>query len=110
MSWGFGGPFLAVLASIVGVTVAILVIVFVLVPVFKGVGWAIGGLFKGVGLFFLHIFEFVFGMLGDVIRFVGGIPVFLIFGALSIVNVVIGRWSAAGHFANSAQRECKIAT
>lgn len=110
MSWGFGGPFLAVLASIIGVTVAILVIIFVLVPVFKGVGWAIGGLFKGVGWFFLHIFEFVFGMIGDVIRFLGGIPVFLIFSALALINVVIGRWSAAGHFANSSQRECKIAT
>jgi len=110
MSWGFGGPFLAVLASIIGVTVAVLVIVFVLVPVFKGVGWAIGGLFKAVGWFFLHIFEFVFGVVGDVIRFLGGIPVFLIFSALAMVNVVIGRWSAAGHFANSSQRECKIAT
>jgi serine/threonine protein kinase len=110
MSWGFGGPFLAVLASIIGVTVAVLIIVFVLVPLFKGVGWAIGGLFKGVGWFFLHLFEFVFGMIGDVIRFIGGIPVFLITGALSIVNVVIGRWSAAGHFANSAKRECKIGT
>ncbi len=108
MSWGFGGPFLAVLASVLGVAVAIFIIVFVLAPLFKGLGLVIGGVFKGIGWFFSHIFEFIFGIAGDLIRFIGGIPVYLVLGTLAIVNVVIGRWSAAGHFANSAQRECKI--
>lgn len=104
----FETPLFALLATLLGVVVGVLVIIFVLVPVFRGLGWAIGGVFQGIGYLIRHIFEFIFGVIGDAIRFVGGIPVFLVFGVLSILNVVIGRWSAAGHFASSATRECKI--
>lgn len=100
----FGG----ILISLLGVCAAILLLIFVIVPLFKGVGFLIGGIFKGIGWILTHLFEFVFGIIGDAIRLVGGIPVFIIFGLLAVLNVGIGRWSAAGHFANAAKRECRI--
>lgn len=101
-------PIAVVIGSIVAIAVTVLVIVFVLVPLFRGIGWAIGAAFRGIGWFIAHIANWLFGTIGDLVRFVGGIPVFLIFALLSLLNVVIGRWSAAGHFADNAQRECGI--
>lgn len=101
-------PIAVVIGSIVAIAVTVLVIVFVLVPLFRGIGWAIGAAFRGIGWFIAHIANWLFGTIGDLVRFVGGIPVFLIFATLSLLNVIIGRWSAAGHFADNAQRECGI--
>lgn len=101
-------PIAVIIGSVVAVAVTVLVIIFVLVPLFRGIGWMIGGFFRGLGWAIAHLFGWLFGTLGDLVRFVGSIPVFLIFSLLALGNVVIGRWSAAGHFADSAQRECGI--
>lgn len=45
----FETPLFALLATLLGVVVGVLVIIFVLVPVFRGLGWAIGGVFQGIG-------------------------------------------------------------
>jgi len=100
---------LGILLALLGMVVVVLAIIFILVPIFRGIGWLIGGFFKGVGWLFAHIFEFIFGVIGDAIRFVGSIPVFAIFVLMAVLNVVIGRWSAAGHFSDSAVRETRIA-
>lgn len=98
------------IAVVTGLAIAlgVLVIIFVLVPVLKGIGWLIGSLFKGIGWFIGHIFEFIAGMIGDVLRFVGAIFATIALVPLTMLNVVIGRWSAAGHFAESVKRECSI--
>jgi serine/threonine protein kinase len=100
---------LMILLGLLGLVVAILAIIFILVPLMKGIGWTIANLFKAVGWLIMHVIEFIVGVIGDAIRFVGSIPVFLILGVLSMLNVVIGRWSAAGHFSSAAMREVKIA-
>jgi len=99
---------LAIPLVIVGIVVGVLAIIFVVVPLLQGIGWLIANGFKAIGWLIAHLFEFIFGIIGDAIRFVGTIPVGLIFGLLSIANVVIGRWSAASHFADATWRECKI--
>ncbi|MGI9013193.1 MAG: serine/threonine protein kinase [Phycisphaerales bacterium] len=102
------GP-LGITIALLGASAAILVVLFVMVPLFKGVGFLIGKVFQGIGWLVAHIFDFVFGILGDVVRLIGSIPVFLVFALMTVLNVAIGRWSAAGHFARGAQREVNIA-
>jgi len=100
-------PFVAILIAL-SIALGVLVIIFVLVPVLKGVGWLIGGIFQGIGWLFSHIFEFIGGVLGDALRFIGAIIAGVALVPLTILNVIIGRWSAAGHFAESVRREFKI--
>ena len=97
-----------VILFLLGLVVAGLVIAFVLVPLLKGIGWLIGGVFKGVGWFIAHIYQFISGMLRDTVRFVGSIIAMIVLMPLLLMNIVIGRWSAAGHFGKSIKRECSI--
>ena len=55
------------------ITAFVLLVVFVAVPLFRGIGAGIGLVFRGIGWFFSHIFEFIIGMCSDVIRFVGAL-------------------------------------
>jgi hypothetical protein len=88
---------------------AILALIFLVVPLLKGIVWMIGGLFNALGWVVRHVFEFVGGMLKDSVRFVGSIIAFIVLVPLVLLNVVIGRWSASGHFARSMKRECGVA-
>ncbi|MCI0365471.1 MAG: hypothetical protein L0219_16535 [Phycisphaerales bacterium] len=99
------GVIFAVLGSI---AVLGLLFFFVAIPLFRGLGSAIGYTIGGIGWFFAHIFEFIGGMLGDTIRFMGGIIACLVLMLLVPLNIIIGRWSAAGHFAEAVKRECSI--
>ena len=96
------------LLFLLGLVVAGLVIAFVLVPLLKGLGWLVGGVFKGIGWFIAHIYQFISGMLRDSVRFVGSIIAMIVLMPLLLLNIVIGRWSAAGHFGKSIKRECSI--
>ena len=86
----------------------ILAIIFLVVPLLKGLGWLIGGLFNAAGWVVRHIFEFIGGMLTDAVRFVGAIIAFIVLIPLTLINVIIGRWSASGHFARSMKREVGV--
>ncbi|MHC4446181.1 MAG: protein kinase domain-containing protein [Planctomycetota bacterium] len=114
-------PLLSILMFCFVLTIVILAIIFLIVPLlrgigvligglFKGIGFLVGGLFKGIGWVIMHIFEFVSGMLRDVVRFVGTILAVVLLTPLSLVNVIIGRWSAAGHYADSVKREVGVAS
>jgi len=102
-------PLLAFLLLILGLVAVGLVIAFVLVPVLKGVGQLIALTFRGIGWLISHIVEFIIGMLSDAVRFVGAIIAMTIFALLAPANVIIARWSAAGHYAESIHRELKVA-
>ncbi|MHC4993260.1 MAG: hypothetical protein ACYTGC_20010, partial [Planctomycetota bacterium] len=97
------------LLLITGLVLCGLVIAFVLVPLFKGIGWMIAKLFQGIGYLIVHVFEFVAGMIGDSLRLVGSILVMIALLPFPALNVIVGRWSAAGHFAESLKREFKVA-
>ncbi|MCH7798311.1 MAG: hypothetical protein IID28_07670 [Planctomycetes bacterium] len=98
-----------ILALCFGVTFAILAVIFLVVPLLKGIGWMIGGIFNSLGWVVRHVFEFVGGMLKDSVRFVGAIIAFVVLLPMALFNVVIGRWSASGHFGRSMKRECGVA-
>jgi len=103
-------PIVVLLLIGAGITAFVLLLIFVLVPLLKGLGSLIGSIFAGIGWLFMHVFGFIGGMLKDIVRCIGGIPAFLVLGLLTILNVLIGRWSAAGHFAEAAKRECQVAS
>jgi len=85
---------LILLLIFIGIPVAIVAAVFLFIPFFKGVAWLIK-----------HIFTFVVGMLGDTLRLFGALITSLIYVPLVLVNIVIGRWSAARHFGRGLQDE-----
>lgn len=101
---------LGVLAFCFLMVIAILAIIFLVVPLLKGIGWAIGGIFSAIGWVLRHVVEFVAGMLTDTVRFIGAIIAWVVLVPLLLLNIVIGRWSAAGHFGRSMKRECGVAT
>ena len=98
-----------VLAGVgVGITLLVLFIIYVAVPLFRGVGAGIGWIFHAIGWFFSHIFEFIFGVFRDLIRFVGALIAMVVLMPLVPLNIIIGRWSAAGHFGEGVKRECQV--
>ena len=103
------GSFAGFILLLLGLVVAGLVIAFVLVPLLRGLGWLVGGVFKGIGWFIAHIYQFISGMLKDSVRFVGSLIAMVVLMPLLLLNIVIGRWSAAGHFGRSIKRECNVA-
>jgi serine/threonine protein kinase len=96
-------------ALAVGITLFVLVLIFVVVPLFRGLASVIGWTFSGIGWLIVHIFEFIGGMISDTLRLVGAIIAMIVLMPLAPLNVVLGRWSAAGHFAESVKREFKVA-
>jgi serine/threonine protein kinase len=103
-------PIFGLLVICFGIVLGILAIIFLVVPLLKGIGWMIGGLFNALGWLLRHTFEFVGGMLKDTVRFVGAIIAWVVLVPLMLVNVIVGRWSAAGHFYRSMKREVGVGT
>ncbi len=89
-------PVVIVGGGLLAALVAVLLVVFVLVPIFKGIGWVIA-----------HVFKFVRAMLTDAFRLVGGVVAAVVMSPLAVVNLVLGRWSAAQHYGRSIQAEVK---
>lgn len=83
-----------ILAAVLGLAVAVLMVIYLVVPFFKGIGWLIR-----------HIFRFVSGIIVDALRLVGSIVMAVFYVPLILVNIIIGRWSASGHFGRSLTRE-----
>jgi hypothetical protein len=103
------GVLAALLGIILGGIVAGLVIAFVLVPLMRGIGWLIVNFFKAIGWLIAHVFEYVAGTIGDVLRFISAVIAGVVLLPFAPLNVILGRWSAAGHYADSIKRECKVA-
>ncbi len=89
-----GTPILMLLLAVLGIAVGVFLLVFLIVPIFKGIGWLIR-----------HVFQFVFGMILDVLRLVGSIVTAIVMIPLILGNVLVGRWSASAHYGRSLQSE-----
>lgn len=85
---------LAIIGSLLAVCVAVILVMMVVVPLFKGIGWCL----RQAG-------RFVVGEIGDGLRIVGAIITQVILLPLIVANVLIGRWSAAAHFGRAFQSE-----
>lgn len=94
-----------ILLVLLGVVVGIVAIVYIAAPVFQGIAWVLVNGARGIAWVFRHIFSFVYGMLSDLVRAFGGLFTAIVFVPLIVLNVLIGRWSAAGHFGRAFQDE-----
>ncbi|MEM7229194.1 MAG: hypothetical protein AAF432_10305 [Planctomycetota bacterium] len=104
------GPIIALFGIIVALLAACFAVVFILVPVLKGTGWLIVNFGRGVTWLVAHIFEFITGMIGDTLRFIGAVIASIVLIPMVPLNVILGRWSAAGHFARAVKREASVGT
>lgn len=87
-----------ILAAIIGVPLAIAAVVYLIVPVGKAIFWI-----------FKQLFVFIGSTIADVIRLVGAVLTGLVLVPLTIVNVVLGRWSASSHYGRAIESEVKNA-
>jgi serine/threonine protein kinase len=92
------GPVPTILVSIIVTIVVVTAVIFLIVPLFKGLGWI-----------FRQLFRFIGGELVDAARLVGSLIVSIIYVPLIFVNLIIGRWSAMSHFGRAFQAEIKTA-
>jgi serine/threonine protein kinase len=90
-----------VILSIVGGIVALALLIALIGPVFRAIGWLVRSLFWLIA----HIFRFLFATVADTLRVIGAVIAAIVFIPFVLVNIVIARWSAAAHFGRSLQRE-----
>jgi serine/threonine protein kinase/ElaB/YqjD/DUF883 family membrane-anchored ribosome-binding protein len=85
-------------AALVLIPLAVLLVIYVLVPICRGIGWCVGQAFRFIG-----------GEVGDAFRMVGAVITALVFAPLIVGSIIIGRWSASAHFGRALQGEVKTA-
>jgi serine/threonine protein kinase len=93
--------------SLFAVIVGVIAVAYLAVPLFQGLAWLLTTIGRGVVGFVRHVFRFAFGMMGDLVRTVGGVITSIVLVPLIVGNVLIGRWSAATHFGRVLQDEVK---
>ncbi|MDZ4753041.1 MAG: hypothetical protein SGJ11_00915 [Phycisphaerae bacterium] len=96
---------LIVLGLVLGGAVALGVIVALLVFAVK----LTGGVIAAIGWTIKHVFSFVFGIIGDIVRCVGAVVAALIAVPFATCNVILGRWDAAGRWGRALRRETMFA-
>lgn len=84
-----------ILAGVIAIPFAIFAIVYLIVPTAKGIGWL-----------FMQLFNFITGEIGDLLRIIGSIVTSIVLIPLTVLNVLIGRWSASAHYGRAIQAEC----
>lgn len=93
---GVAVPIVAIIGALVGAILLTGIVMFIIVPLFKGIGFLLG-----------HVGRFIGGMFRDTFRFIGAVPAAIVFALLSVLNVIFGRWSASAHFGSNVQHELK---
>jgi len=89
---------LTLLGLVLAVVLGVFVVMFVIVPVFKGIGWVL----RQIGLF-------IAGEVTDALRLLGAIVLTLVYIPLVLASVLIGRWSASAHYSGAMKSEIKVA-
>src|SRR5205814_10294382 len=87
---------LLLLGALLVIPVGIVAVLYIIVPIFKGIGWLVR-----------QAFRFVIGEIGDSLRIVGALITQVVLFPLIILNVLIGRWSASAHFGRALGAEIK---
>lgn len=85
---------LIALGVLAGIVVAVFLLIYLLVPIFKALGWIIR-----------QIFAFIAGELTDLARAIGAIVTALVLVPMIVGTVIIGRWSATAHYGRAFQSE-----
>ena len=103
-------------ATLFGIIFAILVgafvlaaVVFLFSTIFGLTFKALKGIFTVIGMIFTNIFTFIGATVTDTLRLVGSILAALMFAPLTILAIVVGRWSRSKHLASAFSFECHSA-
>jgi serine/threonine protein kinase len=88
------GPVVIVIAVLIGLPLAIATVVYLIVPLGRGVGWLV-----------VHVSRFVWAELGDLLRLVGAMFMLGVLGVITLGNLLIARWSGAAHFGRALKGE-----
>lgn len=83
-------PLLVILAILLLLPAAIVIIIYAI---------------KAFSFIVKRVFGFVFGMISDLLRLIGILITVPILSLLVVANIIIGRWSAAGHFGKAVTGE-----
>ncbi len=85
-------PLLVILAILLLIPAAVVIIVYAI---------------KAFTFIVKRVFGFIFGMVSDLLRLIGILITVPILSLLVVANIVIGRWSAAGHFGKGVTDEVR---
>ena len=107
---------MAPIATILMVILAILAgafvlaaVVFLFSTIFGLTFKVLKGVFGFIGLVFTNIFTFIGSTIADSLRLVGSVLAALMFAPLTVLAIVVGRWSRSKHLANAFSLECHSA-
>jgi serine/threonine protein kinase len=87
-------PVLAIVLGVLALALVIGLAVGLIVPIARAVGWIVR-----------HVFAFLGGEISDIFRLFGALITAIVFIPLTLINILIGRWSAAKHYGSSLQSE-----
>lgn len=93
-----GPVLLIILGVLVAIPVGVFLIIYLFVPAMKGIAF----LFK-------HLWRFISGMVYDTLRFVGAVVTSIVLVPITILNVLVGRWSASAHYGKAIGGEIRNA-
>jgi len=82
-----------------------IVVLWAVFKLVQGFAWVVANLFRLVRGIVRHVLGFVRGSALDALHFVGGLLTAVVIFPLAILNVIIGRWSAAGHYGRALEDE-----
>lgn len=88
---------LTLLGLVLSVVLGVFIVMYVIVPLFKAVGCVL----RRIGLF-------IVGEVSDILRLVGAVVMAVVYVPLILGSVLIGRWSASGHYAGAMKSEFKV--
>ncbi len=93
-----GAILITVIVLLIAVPALVVAAIFLAGPVFRGIGWLIR-----------HVFSFIKSTLLDLLKLFGALLTSLVLVPLTIVNVLIGRWSSSAHYGRAIEAELKAA-
>jgi len=85
---------LAVLGVLAAILVGVFAIVYLVVPIFKGLGWVLA-----------QAGRFLLNTVTDIARLVGSVLTGLVYIPMVMGTLVIGRWSSSSHYGRAIQDE-----
>lgn len=85
---------IALLVIFIGIPAAIALVVYLVVPLTKGLVWLV-----------MHVFKFVGRELADALRVIGSTIMGLVLGVLALANIILLRKAAAAHYVRALETE-----